>query len=155
MKTKRILFKTSGIFKCITGGAIFLFFMLGLLLIGSIKNMYIDNAELLNSLLDSLIVEDPEYKFLLEMSPEQIADYLFNSVYVICAVLAFLGLTSITSGVFTLIFIRTYNVWLRGRVGIKVLVTILDCLFYVGLIAKVLSIVAIYLKDTPLEEIEI
>ena len=64
-------------------------------------------------------------------------------------------MTSIASGVFTLIFVKKYNVWLRGRIGIKVLVTILDCIFYVGLIAKVLSIVAIYLKDPPLDEIEI
>ena len=155
MKTKRILFKTSGILKCITGGAIFLFFVLGLCLLGTLKNFIVDNAESLNSLLDSIIAEDPEYKFLLDMSPEQIVDYLFGSVYVICAICTFFGLTSIASGVFTLIFVRKYNVWLRGRVGIKVLVTVLDCIFYVGLIAKVLSIVAIYLKDKPIEEIEV
>jgi hypothetical protein len=104
-------------------------------------------------MIEEMVQDDPEMKFLLDMSNKEIADYLMGSVITFAIVMSLLGATSITLGVFTLIFAKKYDVMLRCNVKRKVLFTVLDYLLYIGLIAKILTSVALFIKDSPLEEV--
>ena len=63
MKAKRLLFKTSGIFKIIVGVCVFGIFALILLLSGVLKDMLIEDTEMLNSLLADVIIQNIHFCF--------------------------------------------------------------------------------------------
>jgi len=153
MKTKKILFTTAGVLKCVVGGCVLAFFLLMLLLSGVVKEAIIKNGDLLEKMIEEMVQEDPGMAHLLEMSNQEIADYLMGSVVTFAIIMSLMGATSITLGVFTLIFAKKYDIMLRANVKRKVIFTVLDYLFYIGLIAKILTSVALFIKDPPLEEI--
>ena len=67
----------------------------------------------------------------------------------ICVFMLFMGLCGVVFGIFNLIFAKKYNEMLAGRTGRKVLFMIFNLLFYWGLATNVLTIVALFLKDSP------
>ena len=152
MKTKKILLTTSGVLKCVVGGGVFLLFMLMLLLSGLLEQSLAESTETLDAFVQGVVQDDPELSFLLEYTPEQIAEYLMGMVNIISIIMVICSLTSITLGVFTLIFARKYEIILAGRLGRKIIFTVLDYIFYLGIIANVLTTVALFLRDKPIEE---
>ena len=155
MKTKKILFTTAGVFKCVVGGCIFALFLLVLLLSGLIKDVLVQDGELLQQMVQELVQEEAEMAFLLEYSNAEIADYLLGTVNIFAIVMIIVGLCAITLGVFTLIFAKKYNTMLQNRLKRKIIFTVLDYVFYIGLIANILTSVAIFTKDKSVDEIVI
>ena len=154
MKSKRILFKISGIIKCVVGGGVFVLFGIILLISGLFKKALLEDLTLINSLIEDMKAIDPSSE-LLALSPEELVEYVMNMINAFSVVMIIFSLATITLGIFSLLFVRNYDLWLRHRLGAKILYSVLDCLFSLGLIAKVLAIVAMYIKDKPLDEIVI
>lgn len=152
MKSKRILFKISGIIKCVVGGGVFVLFGIILLISGLFKKALLEDLTLINSLIEDMRAIDPSSE-LLALSPEELVEYVMNMINAFSVVMIIFSLATITLGIFSLLFVRNYDLWLRHRLGAKILYSVLDCLFSLGLIAKVLAIVAMYIKDKPLDEI--
>ena len=152
MKSKRILFKISGIIKCVVGGGVLFLFGVMLLISGIFKKTLLEDLTMINSALEELKAIDPTSE-LLTLTPEQFVDYMMNVINIFSIVMIVFSLATITLGIFSLLFVRNYDLWLRHRLGAKILYSVLDCLFSLGLIAKVLAIVAMYIKDKPLDEV--
>ena len=152
MKSKRILFKISGIIKCVVGGGVLFLFGIMLLISGIFKKSLLDDLTMINSLFEEMKAIDPTSE-LLTLSPEELVNYVMNMINVFSIVMIVFSLATITLGIFSLLFARNYDLWLRHRLGAKILYSVLDCLFSLGLIAKVLALVAMYIKDKPLEEV--
>ena len=155
MQTKRILFKTSGIFKIIVGACVFGLFALILLLGGLLKDMLIEDTEMLNSVVNEIVRDDPEYTFLLAYEAEELVDYLFGTLYGIVTFMTLWGVASIGIGIFTLIVAKKYDIWFRGKLKNKILFTIFDYILYVGLVFNILTTIATFIKDKPRDEIGI
>lgn len=155
MKTKKILFTTAGVFKCVVGGCVLGFFLLMLLLTGVIKDTLLQNTELFEELLEGAISGDSSMAFLQDMTNSEIADYLMKTVNGFALFMVFLGATSLTLGIFTCIFAKKYEFMLKCKTKRKVIFTILDYIFYIGLIANILTTVAMFIKDKPTEDISI
>lgn len=153
MQTKRILFKTSGIFKIIVGACVFGLFALILLLSGVLKDMFMEDTEMLNSMVNEIVRDDPEYTFLLSYETEELVNYLFGALYGVVIFMTISGLASIGNGIFTLIIAKKYDIWLRGNLKNKILFTIFDYILYVGLVFNILTTIATFIKDKPLDEI--
>lgn len=152
MKSKRILFKISGIIKCVVGGGVLFLFGIMLLISGIFKKALLEDLTLINSLIEDMKAIDPSSE-LLALSPEELVEYVMNMINAFSVVMIIFSLATITLGIFSLLFVRNYDLWLRHRLGAKILYSVLDCLFSLGLIAKTLAIVAMYIKDKSLEEV--
>ena len=153
MKTKKILFKVSGILKIVVGVGTLGLFLLILLLNGLMKEALLHDITAVNEIVESMIMDNPEYEFLLDLNPEELVSYLLGTVTPICIFMIVWGLTSIGVGVFTIILSNKYDYWLRNRIGRKIVFTIIDYIAYIGLISNVLTTVAVFIKDKPIDEI--
>lgn len=153
MKTKKILFTTAGVIKCIVGGCVLGFFLLMLLLGGVLKDAMVQNGELFEKMIESMVSEDPSMAFLQDMTSSEVADYLMGTVNGFAAFMVIWGAATITLGVFTLIFAKKYDVLLKCRTKRKVIFTVLDYIFCIGLASKILVSVALFIKDKPQESV--
>ena len=109
----------------------------------------------INEIVESMVLDNPEYEFLLELNTEEVVTYLLGTVTPLCIFMIVCGLASIGLGVFTIILSRKYNYWLRNRLGRKIAFTIVDYIVYIGFISNILTTIAVFIKDDPVEEIVI
>lgn len=155
MKTKKTLFKISGILKIVVGGGVLALFLLVLLLNGLIKDVLMQDMAALNEIVESMIIDNPEYEFLLELDTEELVTYLLGTVTPACVIMIICGLLSIALGIFTIILGKKYDMWLRNRLGRKIAFTIIDYIGYIGLLANIITTIATFIKDPPIDEIVI
>lgn len=153
MKAKNILFKVSGILKIVVGAGVLGLFLLILLLNGLLKEALLHDMQAVNEIVKSMVVDNPEKAFLLELADEELVAYLLGTVTPICIFMIVWGLTSIGIGVFTIILSKKYGEWLRNRLGRKIVFTIIDYVAYIGLISNILTTIAVFIKDKPIDEI--
>ena len=155
MKTKKTLFKISGILKIVVGAGVLALFLLMLLLNGVIKEVLIQDVSAVNELVESMILDDPEYKFLLELNTEEIVTYMLGTITPACIIMIVWGLASVALGIFTIVLGKKYDIWLRDRLGRKIAFTVIDYIGYIGLIANILATIAVFIKDAPIDEMVI
>lgn len=152
MKAKKILFTISGILKLVAGGFLILVFGLALLLSNTLKEVLLSDFSVIQSVIDEMIALDPSFTYLQEMTSAEIVEFIMTPVNAICIFLLVMGICGVVFGIFNLIFAKKYNEMLAGKTGKKVLFMILNLLFYWGLATNVLTIVALFLKDSPKTE---
>lgn len=149
MKAKKILFTTSGILKLVVSGFMILVFGLALLLGNALKESFLADYSMIEEVINELVALDPSFAYLQEISSAEVVEFIMSIVSGICVFSLFMGLCGVVFGIFNLIFAKKYNDMLAGRTGRKVLFMIFNLLFYWGLATNVLTIVALFLKDTP------
>ena len=149
MKAKKILFTTSGILKIVVSGFMILVFGLALLLGNALKEAFLANYAMIEEIINELVALDPSFAYLQEMTQAEMVDFIMSPVSAICVFFLIMGLCGVVFGIFNLIFAKKYNEMLAGRTGRKVLFMIFNLLFYWGLATNVLTIVALFLKDSP------
>ena len=147
MKSRVILFKTSGILKIVLAGAIFLLFLLVLLLSGVLKNFYLDNYTLVEEMVAETVQNDPSQAFLQTMENAEVVDYIMKPVIQLALFLVFYGLIGIGFGVLNLVFTRKYDDLIGDKTSKKVWFVVMQFLFAVGIITNILSTVAVFVKD--------
>ena len=147
MKSRVILFKTSGILKIVLAGAIFLLFLLVLLLSGVLKNFYLDNYTLVEELVAETVQNDPSQAFLQTMENAEVVDYIMKPVMQLALFFVFYGLIGVGFGVLNLVFTRKYDNLIGDRTSKKVWFVVMQFIFAVGIITNILSTVAVFLKD--------
>lgn len=155
MKTKKTLYKISGILKIVVGGGVLALFLLVFLLNGMIKDVLMQDMTALNEIVESMIIDNPEYEFLLELNTEEVVTYLLGTITPICIIMIVFGLLSISLGIFTIILGKKYDMWLRNSLGRKIAFTIIDYIVYIGLLANILTTIATFIKDPPIDEMVI
>lgn len=151
MKTKKVLFTTSGIIKLVASGIVLLIFGLALLLTGVIKKGFLENYDELLNMINELVAEDSQYAYLLELDKVALVDEIMTPVTLICVFFIFMSLTGITFGVFNLVFANKYQTMLMNKTGKKVIYLICMLLFNWGIVTNILTIIALFLKDKQVE----
>lgn len=149
MKAKKILFTTSGILKLVVSGFMILVFGLALLLGNALKELFLADYTIIEEIINELVALDPSFAYLQEITQAEVVEYIMSMVSAIYIFLLIMGLCGVVFGIFNLIFAKKYNDMLAGRTGRKVLFMIFNLLFYWGLATNVLTIVALFLKDSP------
>ena len=147
MKSKVILFKTSGILKIVLAGTIFLLFLLVLLLSGVLKNFYLDNYTLVEEMVAETVRNDPSQAFLQTTEDAEVVDYIMKPVIQLALFFVFYGLIGIGFGVLNLVFTRKYDDLIGDKTSKKVWFVVMQFLFAVGIITNILSTVAVFVKD--------
>ena len=155
MKAKKILFTVSGILKIVVGVGVLGLFLLVFLLNGLLKEALMSDMTTINEVVQTMILEDPENAFLLELGTEELVSYLLGTLTPLCIFMIVWGLVSIGLGVFTIILSKKYDSWLRNSTSKKIIFTIVDYIGYVGLLANILTTIGVYLKDKSIDEMVI
>lgn len=148
MKAKKILFTTSGILKLVVSGFLILVFGLALLLGNALKASFLADYSLIESFINELVAMDPSLAYIQEMTQAEIVDMIMSPVTFIFLTLFIMGICGVVFGIFNLIFAKKYNEMLLGKTGKKVIFMIFNLLFYWGLATNILTIVALFLKDS-------
>lgn len=151
MKTKKVLFTTSGIIKLVASGIVLLIFGLALLLTGVIKKGFLENYDDLLNMINELVAQDSQYAYLLELDKVALVDEIMTPVTLICVFFIFMSLTGITFGVFNLVFANKYQTMLMNKTGKKVIYLVCMLLFNWRLVTNILTIIALFLKDKQIE----
>lgn len=147
MKTKKVLFTTSGIIKLVASGIVLLIFGLAILLTGVIKKGFLENYDELLNMITELVAEDSQYAYLLELDKVALVDEIMTPITLICVFFIFMSLTGITFGVFNLVFANKYQTMLMNKTGKKVTYLVCLLLFNWGIVTNILTIIALFLKD--------
>lgn len=147
MKSRVILFKTSGILKIILASCVFGLFLLVLLLSGVIKNFYLENFSLIDAIVTEAVQQDPSQAFLQTMENAEVVDYIMKPVMQISIFLMFYGIIGIGFGVLNLIFAKKYKDWIENQKSKKVLFVVFQFVFAIGIVTNILSTIAVFLKD--------
>lgn len=155
MKTKKILFKISGILKIVAGSCIILLFLLLLALCSPLKTIMLEAGDSLETLINELVATSSEYEYLQSVSHEEMAMFLIDILRVFSIIMIICGGVAIALGIFNLIFAKKYNEMLRGRKAIKIVFVILSFVLYFGIITNVLTTIAMFLKDDKEDIIEV
>lgn len=147
MKTKKILFTTSGILKIIISAFGVLIFALVLLLSGMLKETLLSDVEALNEMMNELVAIDSSYAYILEMSSEEFVNYIMNMLNTLSIFVLLMCISGIVLGIFNLVFAKKYDTMLAHHKGKKIIFMIVNLICYWGVVTNVLTIIALWLKD--------
>lgn len=147
MKTKKVLFTTAGIIKLVISGAVILLFGLVLLLSGTLKDSFLNNYDIVETMVKELIAEDASYAYLETMEHTQVIDIIFEPVITLSIFMLVMGVTGVVFGIFNILFSKNYDKLLLNNVKNKIIYTICLIIFNWGIVTNVLSLVSVWLKD--------
>lgn len=154
MKSKKILFTTSGILKIVLGAGVVLIFGLLLALSGILKSSFLENYSLIEQLVDELVLQDSSYAYLQTLDKIEVINYVMKPVMIFSGVLLVIGISTIVFGIFNVIFNKTYDEMLRYKKANKFLFVILEFLFSLGLVTSILSTIGVFLKEKDGKELK-